>query len=488
MFRRYLFLFGLLLPLLLACSPIAGSPGAFPMSTPTLIPTPTLITDEIIGNEAIVDSIEIMVTNALPARVLVTIQGNFPDSCVSLDSIVSGRQDDLFVVNLTTLRDPLTLCTEALVPFNEQVELNVAGLESGMYTVTALGRGETAVSETFFLSTLDMTPEGVPMSELPAACFSENERNGPFINLRDGYCLQYPVVEGYRVADVLRIGVAAIWGPRLTLGFEPVSSSLNVYKQAAAYGRSLDEVVAEVIAVNPGAVVVEPDATFAGEPAQVVEKYDGMMDARSYYLLHNDFVYVVTLIPITAPEGFAEAVAAQRELLWQTVSESFTWLPDNIIEQLSFCPAGFPGISPYINPRAEYCLRYPSSFQQQDLTVPDITVFTGHTSDPTIPESPRVTLQIMTEPANSRSLPQLIDEIVASVPELEIEQSQGMLGGETAVILTGLPGHTAGRDLYAIHQDTIYHLRLNPLDFEQLSADLALVWDTVLESFTFFPQ
>ncbi len=488
MFRRYLFILCLWLPFLLACRPAAGGPPMVPSSTATPVPTPTLVTENIIGNEAIVDKIEVMVTSALPARVFVTVHGNFPNSCVSLDSTVSTRQDDLFVVNLTTLRDPLALCTEALVPFNEQVELDVVGLESGMYTARVLGKDDTAVSETFFLPTLDMTTEGMPMSELPATCFAESAENGAFINLQDGYCLQYPVVDGYRVSDVLRMGVAAIWGPPLTLGFEPVSTSLNVYKQAATYGRSLDEIVAEVIATNPGAVVVESNATFAGEPAQVVETYDGMMDARSHYFLHNGFVYVVTIIPLTAPEGFVEAIAEQRELLWQTVSESFTWLPDNITEQFSFCPAGFPGISPYINPRAEYCLRYPSHFMQQDLTVPDITVFTGYALDPTIPESPPVTLQIMTEPANGRSLPQLIDEIVASVPELEIEQSQGMLGGETAVILTGLPGQTAGRDLYAIHQDTIYHLRLDPLDFEQLSADLALVWDTVLESFTFFPQ
>jgi hypothetical protein len=62
-----------------------------------------------------------------------------------------------------------------------------------------------------------------------------------------------------------------------------------------------------------------------------------------------------------------------------------------------------------------------------------------------------------------------------------------MLGEETAVLITGLPGRTAGRDLYAVHNETVYHLRLDPLGFEQVATDLELVWQTVLDSFTFFP-
>jgi hypothetical protein len=131
-------------------------------------------------------------------------------------------------------------------------------------------------------------------------------------------------------------------------------------------------------------------------------------------------------------------------------------------------------------------LLYPAYFQQQDITVPDVTIFTGP-GDPTIPEPVRVTLQVMTEAANGRSLQQIVDEVIAAAPLAEIEQSEGMLGGETAVSLTGLPARTLGRDLYTIHHDTVYHLRLDPLGFDQVSTDLTIMWDTVLASFTFFP-
>ena len=487
MFRRYLLILGLMLPLLLACRPItAGSSVAIPLSTPTLIPTPTLATEAIIGNEVLVDGVEIMVTNALPARVFVTVNGHFPDGCVSLNSAVSARQDDQFVINLTTLRDPLAVCTEALVPFTEQIELDVTDLESGDYAVMVLGRDDTAVSQTFFLPTLDMTAEGLPMSELPAACFAEVEENGALINLHDGYCLQYPVLDGAKISDLFApIGVAAIWGAPLTLTFEPVRAGLTVHKQEAANGRSLDEVVAAVIANSSGAEVAET-TTFAGEPAQVVEGIDGMMDSRRHYLLHNDFVYEITLVPLTPVIGFEEAVTAQRDLLWQTVSESFTWLPNEAVEQFSFCPTGRQESSPYVNPRGGYCLLYPSYFTQQDITVPDVTIFAGP-GDPTIPEPVQVTLQVATEAANGRSLEQVVAEALAAHPGVEIEQSEVELGGETAVLLTGLPARTLGHDLYVIHNDTVYHLRLDPLGFDQVSTDLTVVWDTVLESFTFFP-
>jgi hypothetical protein len=157
------------------------------------------------------------------------------------------------------------------------------------------------------------------------------------------------------------------------------------------------------------------------------------------------------------------------------------------MEQFSFCPAGTQESSPYVNPRAEYCLLYPAYFRQQDMTVPDVTIFTGPATDPTIPDPPRVILQVVTEAANGRSLSQIGDEVTAPHPNLPIEQSEAMLGEETAVLITGLPGRTAGRDLYAVHNDTIYHLRLDPLEFDQLTADLELAWSIVLDSFTFFP-
>jgi hypothetical protein len=314
------------------------------------------------------------------------------------------------------------------------------------------------------------------------------EANGALINLQDGYCLQYPVLEGVTVSDLFApIGVAAFWGAPLSEGMEPVRAGLTVHKTGPADGRALEEIVAEVIANNPGAEVVDVNATFAGEPAQIVEGIEGMMDSRRHYLIHNNFVYEITLVPLTPIQGYEEAETAQRDMLWQTVSSTFTWLPEDVVEQHSFCPAGLQQFSPYVNPRDGYCLLYPAYFRQQDITVPDVTIFIGPAVDPTIPEPVQVFLQVNTEPANGRSLEQVVGEVLSVVTGQEIQQSEVMLGEETAVLITGLPGRTAGRDLYAVHNETVYHLRLDPLGFEQVATDLELVWQTVLDSFTFFP-
>ena len=212
MFNRYLFILSLLLALLAACTP----GGAGPIDTTR--PTPTAETPsatppvEIIASEAIVDSVEVTSTSALPVRIFATVTGNLPDGCVALESVTASREGDAFTIHITTHRDPLALCTEALVPFSQQVELDVTGLAvDSSYTVTALGRDGTAVSSTFFLPNAEATAASPGMSELPANCFSENEQNGPLINLQDGYCLQYPAY--FRQQDMTMPDVTILTGP-----------------------------------------------------------------------------------------------------------------------------------------------------------------------------------------------------------------------------------------------------------------------------------
>jgi hypothetical protein len=162
------------------------------------------------------------------------------------------------------------------------------------------------------------------------------------INLQDGYCLQYPVLEGVTVSDLFApIGVAAFLGAPLSEGMEPVRAGLTVHKTGPAGGRSVEEIVAEVIANNPGAEAVDVNATFAGEPAQIVEGIEGMMDSRRHYLIHSDFVYEITLVPLTPIQGYEEAVTAQRDSLWQTVSSTFTWLPEDVLQQYPSNPPRF---------------------------------------------------------------------------------------------------------------------------------------------------
>jgi inhibitor of cysteine peptidase len=63
------------------------------------------------------------------------VRGNLPDGCTYLDEFEVEREGDTFEIAVWTVRDPEAMCTMALVPFEETVSLDVAGLEAGEYTV-----------------------------------------------------------------------------------------------------------------------------------------------------------------------------------------------------------------------------------------------------------------------------------------------------------------------------------------------------------------
>ncbi len=76
-----------------------------------------------------------------------------PDGCTTIGQATTERDDRIFVVTLTTRRPLDAVCTEALVPYEQAVPLDVAGLPAGVYTVTVNG-----VSDTFELAVDNVLP------------------------------------------------------------------------------------------------------------------------------------------------------------------------------------------------------------------------------------------------------------------------------------------------------------------------------------------
>lgn len=465
-----------------ACAPTVQEPVAAP-TEPAGEPGGAATPDA--AGAATVEDVQLLVMESMPVQVAAEISGNLPDGCTTIADVAVNRADNTFNVELVTQRDPDAVCTQALVPFSERIALDVLGLEAGAYTVNVQG-----TTETFELA-VDNVPQEEPTAvpaalKFPEACFPETDLNAPFINLADGYCVQYAVQDGFRVKDVFLPGIAAIWGEPLTPGFEPLRAGLTIQKQGPANGRSLDEVVDEVLAQNTEATVVDAEATFAGEPAQVVEGLPGMMDSRHTFLIHNDFVYEITLVPLTAEGELAEEVLAQRDQLWQTAMETFTWLPQPVIEQFSACPTGTQDASPFVSVTDAYCLRYPSYFRQQQFFSEGEARFFSLEGDPTVPEPVFATLHVeVTDAADGRSLEQIVDEIAAKAEGLEITRAEAMLGGEPALIVEGLPARNVTRHAYALHDGKLYHLWVEPLDIAEAADAAEAAWQTALASFTF---
>lgn len=100
---------------------------------------PPLVDDEFsYGQDAYVESLEIMLLESFPLQARAVVIGYLPDGCTELSEITVERQDQDFVLTVSTRRPSGDIaCTEALVPFEETVELDIEGLEAGTYIVIA---------------------------------------------------------------------------------------------------------------------------------------------------------------------------------------------------------------------------------------------------------------------------------------------------------------------------------------------------------------
>ena len=126
--------------------------GCGPAEEPGPTPSPE---GPLIRGLAAVDSVQLLIRESFPVQVSVRILGNLPDGCTRLDRVTQERQGNTITVTVSTARPEDLLCTEALVPFDKTVDLDVLGLKAGDYTVTVNG-----VSAAFTLSADNVLPAG----------------------------------------------------------------------------------------------------------------------------------------------------------------------------------------------------------------------------------------------------------------------------------------------------------------------------------------
>jgi hypothetical protein len=123
---------------------------------------------ETISGLAQVDSVDIRLLESFPVQVQAIARGNLPDGCTTIDETLVERSDTLFRVTITTTRPAGAACTEALVPFEQVVSLDVLNLPAGQYTVDVNG-----VTSTFELAVDNIAPtQEVPTSQAGDASIS----------------------------------------------------------------------------------------------------------------------------------------------------------------------------------------------------------------------------------------------------------------------------------------------------------------------------
>ena len=160
-----LFIMLLLLTALAACN--GSEPNAAESTPTTEVNTPTAVapdptTDTPIQQEATVDSIEILILESFPVQVNVRARGDLPDGCTMIDTVDTTRNGTTFDITLTTLRQTGDLCSEALVPFEETISLDVLDLEAGTYAVNVNGINGSFTLQIDNVAQAEPTPTTAP--------------------------------------------------------------------------------------------------------------------------------------------------------------------------------------------------------------------------------------------------------------------------------------------------------------------------------------
>lgn len=96
-------------------------------------------TTEYIYKTANIENIKINILESFPVRVIVVAEGYFPDGCTQIHEIEKEKHRNSFNITITTKRPKDKLCTQQIVPFKENISLDVEGLKAGVYNVSVNG-------------------------------------------------------------------------------------------------------------------------------------------------------------------------------------------------------------------------------------------------------------------------------------------------------------------------------------------------------------
>lgn len=114
------------------------------------LPDGTQIADPVPTDEniAIVEELDVLVMESFPVQVSAVVKGNLPDGCTLIEEIESTREENRFEVLVRTSRESQQICTQALVPFEEVVSLEVLDLPAGEYLVVSRGASASFTLDT----------------------------------------------------------------------------------------------------------------------------------------------------------------------------------------------------------------------------------------------------------------------------------------------------------------------------------------------------
>ena len=145
----------------------------------------------------------------------------------------------------------------------------------------------------------------------------------------------------------------------------------------------------------------------------------------------------------------------------------------------------------YTHPADRYCFAYPTRFKLEQAPTGQPILY-----GPALESSPdplRASLAVEVEVAvRDKSLAQIVDGYVsqfAKLPLPPIQRTKIQLGGEPAEMLEVVPGREGSRDVFMLHDGTLFHLMFMPSvrDFPKAKADVEELYQAVVTSFSLLP-
>lgn len=108
------------------------APAQEPMDEPT---TTVKDTSDLNIGKATIDSLNVNIMESMPVQVSVLVKGFLSDGCTSIHRVDRKKEGNTFIIDVFTERPKDAMCTQALVPFEQTVPLDVQGLSAGTYKV-----------------------------------------------------------------------------------------------------------------------------------------------------------------------------------------------------------------------------------------------------------------------------------------------------------------------------------------------------------------
>lgn len=420
--------------------------------------------DEVIYAEAQVTSANVAILEAVPVQVNVIVQGDFPDGCTTIDQVSQRQQDNTFFINLITARPAEAMCTQQIVPFEEIVALDVRGLKAGEYQVVVNERPY----ETFQL-TADNT--------LPNEGDSDQGVVPP-----DAAAYEQVFIPATGAA----ITVPAAW-TRTDFQWSPGSEGTPLIGVVWTE-LDLDWTPTSMLPVGAALISREPVELDWGEGIRFqleVKDADGQLVAIEEHLiapLNRTVVYDfyasgATYQDLETVKDAYEMMIASVEL---NANPAFQGLPESCTPNVARAL--------FVDAERRYCLLYPVYYpepveQNGLVTIAGLPQSEG-------PDAIMASLLIQIDgPANGQTVAQVVDQVVSQYTALPITRRSTTLNDSEAVLVEGLPGRFGSRQVFAVHNDMIFHLILMPVDdaFPQLADEVEQLWETATTSFTFLP-